>query len=60
MQSKLTLFTVNKDERDKKEGTGKLHWTYCSMPKSFSRAKGMSNNEKVCIPKLCCISQSGS
>jgi len=47
--SKLTLFTVSKDEWNTKEDTGKslrMHCTYCSVPKGTSRA-ATSNSQKI-------------
>jgi len=44
---KLTLFTVGKDEKNTKEGTG--NWIQCmhyGMPKGTSKVKVMPNSEK--------------
>jgi len=58
--TKLTVFTVIKDEWNTKECTGKsriMHWTYCGMPKGTSQAETMSNNGKI-KPGALAISES--
>ena len=48
--TKLTLFTVSKDEGDTKEDTGKSiknDCTSCSVPKGTSRDEAISNIEKI-------------
>jgi len=49
--TKLTLFTVSKDEWNTKEDTGKslkkMHCTYCDMSKGTSQAETMLNSEKI-------------
>jgi len=48
--TKLTLFTVSKDEWNMKENTGKslrMHWMYCSMPKGTSWAETTLSNENI-------------
>jgi len=48
--TKLTLFTVSKDEWNTQENTGKsliMHWTHCGMPKGTSLAEATLNSEKI-------------
>ena len=50
--TKLTLYTVSKDEWNTKEDTGKsqknaLHVQHSGMPKGTSRAEATSNSEKI-------------
>ena len=56
--AKSTPFAVSKDEWGTKEDTGRMHCTYCGMPKGTSQAEATLNSEKIkpvalAIIKLC-------